>query len=317
MKSLKTPLAFALAVLALSCCLSCASGPAKAERLAARVQIDADYQRRLDQWPVPFEVRYLRTRYGPTHAIVSGPEGAPLLVLLHAMGMNALSYAPNAAALSKEYRIAAIDTIGDQGLSIVRSAYPESGKEYSDWVADVVASLGAGKAGIVACSMGGWIAICTAAYHPETVDRLVLISPAAGIPAKTTWGPMISSIIFDSSEKNLRRFASVLFGAGAAARDWTDYFLVVGKQAESSRISAPADLPESDLRKIAAPVLLLVGDHDAVFENAAQLMENARLLIPRVETSLIPDAWHIGNYDNPEFVNDAILRFLAGVLSGG
>ncbi len=292
--------------------LSCASAPPKTERLSTRAWMDADYQRRLDQWPVHFEVRHLSTRYGPTHAILSGPEDAPLLILLHAMGMNALTFAPNVAALSAKYRVAAVDTIGDQGMSIVRRDYPENGREYADWVADVVAALGGGKASLVGCSMGGWIAVCAAAFKPEAIDRLVLISPAAGIPARTRWGSILASVIFDSSEKNLMKFAGTLLGSGSAFRDWTDYFLAACKDFESSKIGTPADLSEKDLRGLSAPVLLLIGEHEAIYEDKKEIIENARRLLPDVQAYEIPGAWHLGHYDNPEFVNDAVMCFLDG-----
>jgi pimeloyl-ACP methyl ester carboxylesterase len=290
--------------------LSCASGPGKAERLDARARMDADYESRLSAWPLPFEERYLPTRYGPTHAILSGPEDAPLLVLIHAMGMNALTWAPNAVDLSREYRIAAVDTIGDQGRSIARRDYPEKGMEYADWVADVVAALGAEKASVAGCSMGGWIATCAALYRPEAVDKLVLISPAAGIPLRTTWGPMLVSIVLDPSERNLRKFGSRLLGAGKACEDWLDYFTLAAIDPKSAKLGIPGKLKDSELARISAPTLLMIGDGERIYKDASEVAARARRTLPSCEVLTIPGAAHLGNYDNPEFVDREMLRFL-------
>lgn len=298
----------ALAILA----VSCASGPGKAERLDARMRMDADYARRLSAWPVPFEAKFIPTRFGPTHAILSGPADAPLLILIHAMGMNALTWAPNAADLSREFRIAAVDTIGDQGRSIARRDYPENGREYADWVADIVAELGAPRASLAGCSMGGWIATCAAAYRPEAVDKVILVSPAAGIPEKTTWGPMLVSIILDSSEPNLRRFGRRLLGSGKAGEDWLDYFVLAASDPKSGKLGMPAKLGDSELARIAAPVLLLIGERETIYADPSEVAARAARLIPRCESAEIPGAGHLGHYDNPEFADRAMLRFLLG-----
>jgi len=290
--------------------VSCASGPKKAERLDTRARMDADYERRLAAWPVPYEAKFVSTRFGPTHVIFSGPEEAPLLILLHAMGTNALTWAPNAAELSRDYRIAAVDTIGDQGRSIARRDYPENGKEYADWVADIVASLGAEKACVAGCSMGGWIAVCAAFHRPRSVDKLVLVSPAAGIPGKTTWGPMLVSIILNPSERNLRKFGSRLLGAGRAGQDWLDYFLLAATDSKSGKLGMPSNLKDAELSQISAPVLLLIGDAETIYADPAELGARAMRTIPDCEFLNVPGAGHLGHYDNPEFVDRAMLSSL-------
>jgi pimeloyl-ACP methyl ester carboxylesterase len=289
---------------------SCASGPKKAERLDARMRMDADYERRLEAWPVPFEARFASTRFGPTHVILSGPEGAPLLILLHAMGTNALTWAPNAAELSREYRIAAVDTIGDQGRSIARRDYPENGREYADWVADIVSSLGASRASVAGCSMGGWIATCAALYRPEAIDKAILVSPAAGIPERTTWGPMLVSIILDPSERNLRKFGSRLLGGGKAGQDWLEYFLLAATDSKSGKLGMPSKMKDAELARIAAPVLLLIGDAETIYADPAEVAARAMRTLPSCEALTVPGAGHLGHYDNPEFVDREMLRFL-------
>lgn len=49
-------------------------------------RFNAAYEAVLKQWPVPYQERYVATRFGDTHVIESGPPQAPPVVLLHPAG---------------------------------------------------------------------------------------------------------------------------------------------------------------------------------------------------------------------------------------
>ena len=211
----------------------------KTERINTRMEIDRIYEEKLKNWPVSFEELRLPTRYGETYVVASGPLDAPLLLCFHAMGFNGLTYSPNIADLSANYRVLVVDTIGDQGKSIVRHDYPENIREYADWVSDLINAAGYDKAHLLGCSMGGWIAHGTAVFHPEIVDTLVLISPAAGIPEKTTWAKFLTSLVFNGSEKNVRRIINTLLGPYNAGKDWTDYMFLATADPKSIKLAFP------------------------------------------------------------------------------
>jgi hypothetical protein len=60
----------------------------------------AAYHAALARWPVPHESVFVDTRFGRTHVVVSGPENAPPLVLLHGATLTATQWVPNVEALS-------------------------------------------------------------------------------------------------------------------------------------------------------------------------------------------------------------------------
>lgn len=62
------------------------------------------YDQKAKKWPVVSETRMVDTSYDRTFVRISGPEGAPPLVLLHGMGGNSLQWIPNIEALSGHYR---------------------------------------------------------------------------------------------------------------------------------------------------------------------------------------------------------------------
>ena len=66
------------------------------------------YDEALELWSAPHVLHLIPTRFGPTRAVVSGPAGAPTLLLLPAAtGIGALQWYPNIAALSAHRRVVA------------------------------------------------------------------------------------------------------------------------------------------------------------------------------------------------------------------
>ena len=78
----------------------------------------AAYDATLALWPVPVESFDVPTRFGSTHIHVCGPENAPPLVLLPGQAVSSTMWYPNIAALSRAYRVYALDIIGDMGKSV-------------------------------------------------------------------------------------------------------------------------------------------------------------------------------------------------------
>ena len=93
----------------------------------------AIYDERMTEWPVPYEDRFLDTEYGRVYVVMSGPEQAPPVFLLHASAMSSWSWLYNVEKLNRYYRTYAIDTIGDAGRSVLDDVekYPEDGESIS------------------------------------------------------------------------------------------------------------------------------------------------------------------------------------------
>ena len=74
----------------------------------------AVYDAALAHWPVPYDELDLPTRFGGTHVIVSGPDDAPPLVLLHGNWATATMWSSTIAELSRDFRTYAVDQIDDE-----------------------------------------------------------------------------------------------------------------------------------------------------------------------------------------------------------
>jgi pimeloyl-ACP methyl ester carboxylesterase len=76
----------------------------------AKAQYLKLYDLRAKKWPVDSKTRLVDTSYGQTFVRMSGPAGAPPLVLLHGAGSNSLQWMPNIEALSTNYRVYVLAT---------------------------------------------------------------------------------------------------------------------------------------------------------------------------------------------------------------
>jgi 3-oxoadipate enol-lactonase len=114
---------------------------------------------------------------------VPGPEGAPTLVLLHALGCTGyLSWYPVLEDLSKTYRVVVFDQRW-HGRGIKGGRFRLA--DCADDVAAVLDVLGIQKAIPVGYSMGGLIAQLVWKRHPDRVEGLILCSTARNFQGKT------------------------------------------------------------------------------------------------------------------------------------
>jgi pimeloyl-ACP methyl ester carboxylesterase len=278
------------------------------------------YETVLRRWPVAHDELDVLTRLGKTHVIASGPKDAPALVLLHSMAATATVWRPNVAELSRQYRVYAVDVPGQAGKSVA-SERARSRKQMADWFTDMLDALGHRTASIVGCSLGGFLALSQASLTPDRVDRIVLISPAG------TFRPFSASFIFAMLVKGpIRRMMgdrrsrdiTSLLGPGQtlapADKAWGELMAVVMADSARPSMAPPVVLGNAELRAIKAPTLLLIGEHERLYEARATL-ELAMRRMPGLSGAIIPNAHHLGALAQPEDVNDRILRFLAAGAS--
>jgi len=110
------------------------------------------------------------------HVRDSGPQDAPVVILIHGFGSSLHTWEPWAKALSAEYRVIRFDLPGS-GLS-----RPDPTGDYTDarslrLLAALMDRLDATGATLIGNSIGGRIAWAFAAEMPERIDKLVLVSP--------------------------------------------------------------------------------------------------------------------------------------------
>ncbi len=126
-------------------------------------KVIAHYDRTMDRMGVPYESKYVDTRYGPTHIVVCGNEEGKRVVLWHGQNANATTWAKWIPALAPSYHLYAVDTIGGMGKSAA-VRLNRKGSAYGEWATDVVKGMNLQKANMIGASNGGWLILSWGAW---------------------------------------------------------------------------------------------------------------------------------------------------------
>ena len=297
---------FVVLVIIISGCAT----PKRSVRIEDRLWLENDYYKRLENITVNYKLDRVLTRFGHTQVLVSGENNSETIILLHAMGLNLTAWTPQINKLSEYYRVIAIDTIGDQGRSIVRRDYPETISEYGLWLNDIIEHYKINNVNIIGNSMGGWIAHGYAIHYHEKINNLILISPAAGIPAKTTWMGLLLKMVSTNNEQKLQEIAKPLLGNGQALNDWAEYMGKASKDYKSAHMGVPKNFNDEEIKRTGGNILLLIGENETIYKSINDVFKKAQSIRSDIICKLIPNAGHLGGWDNPQFVNNEIMNFI-------
>jgi pimeloyl-ACP methyl ester carboxylesterase len=284
---------------------------------AGHAAVMAWYDNALRNIGVDYQSLTLDTRYGETHVIACGPQDAPPVLLIEGLGGNALLWKPQLPVLSKSLRVYAVDVIGQTGRS-APTRPPHTGTAYAEWLVEVLDALHVERVSVVGISLGGRLTLKLGAYAPQRVIKTILLSPIGLVTMDFRLFLRILPIglnLNPSGGETMRRLVRALFTIPetAACREVEDLFVLFGRyyrQQSLNGLPMVFPLPQAELRRFTVPTLLLMGQREQLF-NPQRVIERARKLLPDLrETALVPDAGHILNYDQPEKVNERILKFL-------
>ena len=236
-------------------------------------------------------------------------QGYPV-VFLHGFAGTVNMWQPQVPALSREYQFITYDARGHG-----QSESPPSPDQYS---ADIVVedllqllrTLGIEKAVVGGLSMGGYESLRFYLHHPQKVTALILMDTGPGYrnPARREeWNQQGEKLAKLLETEGIESFAP-------NAPTYTPRELVlrqnpVGLANMARKVMAQHDSWVIDnLGEIKVPTLVLVGEKDRAFLQAADYMSKA---IPGAQYTVIPEAGHAANQDNVEAFNQVVLDFLS------
>jgi pimeloyl-ACP methyl ester carboxylesterase len=276
----------------------------------AEAQCMAVYEAALSTWPVPYTEVRIPTAFGETHVVVSGAEDTPPLILLHGQWATATMWCPLILALAGTRRTYAIDQIDDVGKSRP-TRVPSSRAEYAQWLAEVFDQLKIQQADLIGLSYGGFLGLNFALYAPHRVRSLVLLCPGVPTLGRPTlsWaihGMPLTAFPVRATAKWLIRGMSVR-GYQSGNREMEQ--IIASATSVRSRIPFRPAFSEDEFHNLSLPVLLLIGEREAMYEPRSAL-NKARSLIPGIQAELIPGAGHMLSTDQPEKVAARIQQFL-------
>jgi 3-oxoadipate enol-lactonase len=245
-----------------------------------------------------------------------------LVVLLHGLGGSRISWEPQLSDLSLARRVAAWDMPG-YGESAPLPDDPLTFRALATAASEFTGLLGHDHAHVVGISMGGMIAQYLAAWFPDRVRSLTLLSssPAFGLDGTDpiAWraarlAPLDEGLEpADFAERVLRGLA----GPGISDAAFTEQRNAMRRVSAAALRRSIGCLITHDARPllagIAAPTLVMVGELDA--ETPVAYSEHLAEHLPAATLAVVPGAGHLLNVEAPDLVDELILHHLTRVES--
>jgi pimeloyl-ACP methyl ester carboxylesterase len=279
----------------------------------SETRYDAAYEAMLKQWPVPYEELYIPTRFGDTHVIASGSQASPPLVLFHSAGSGAVQWYRNVGTFSQRFRTYSVDVIGDVNKSITTRKISRR-QEFVDWMTDLLDGLCIENTDMVGNSFGGFLAFNSALYLPERVKKVVLISPAATFVQMWAFYWHLAfpyKIGYTIGSKRVIMSGFNWIWQGFPRDECFTKYTEAGKvNGFPSNQLPPPVYSNEELHKIRTPMLLLIGDHEMIY-NPERAIRRATSQVTGLKAEMIPNANHNSQVTAPDIVNKKIMDFLA------
>ncbi|WP_163541115.1 alpha/beta fold hydrolase [Occultella kanbiaonis] len=268
------------------------------------------------------EIRYLSRPEGRLAYTVTGT--GPLVIALPGMGDLRAVYRDLAGPITQAgYRLAVMDLRGhgDSDTTFTTHGDAVTGTD----ILALADELGE-SAVVIGNSMSSSAAAWAAAERPDAVAGIVLLNPFLREPMSNRFARAAMRLLY-----------RVMFARPWGAALWGSYYTGLNKitkapwldehvRAIRSSLAEPGRLRslrhlavqldhaevEVRLPEVAAPALVLIGDHDPDFGSPADELAWATAAI-HAEGALIPDAGHYPHAQRPDLVAPAALAFLSKV----
>lgn len=270
------------------------------------------YDKAVAKLELEFDKTIVDTRFGDTHIFITGPKGAPPLVILQ--GGNTVSPVTLSwfLPLTNEYRVYAPDTIGHPGKSSQNRVSPAD-DSFGKWVVDILEGLSIEKAAFIGPSYGAGIILRTAAFAPERISKAVLFIPsgiATGSISRMIFKifiPMLMYQLFPTDKRLLKAVSPMFSGA-------VDEFAVEVTGAVYLHYKLETKMPrlttEEELKNYTVPTLVLAGEKD-IFFPAEKIIPRAKEIIPNlIAAECLKGEGHFPAIESLGYINERILRFL-------
>jgi len=239
----------------------------------------------------------------------------PALVLLHCLGVDR-HFWDFAAELSREFTLVTYDLPGHGKTPVLNHAYGV--EDLAEQLASLLRRHNIVRAHIAGISLGGLIAQCLAASHPEMVDHLALIdtTPRYTDELRAMWAARAASARNAGVSTLIDGLLKIWFTPASIAENSPAVQYVRGalqrSPGEGYALACEA-LATADLRqlaaKITAPTLVICGDDDI-----PSFLDSARWLAAAIKGARlewIPGAKHASVLERPDQAIAILRKFLS------
>ncbi|MDX6694667.1 MAG: hypothetical protein QOF02_2270 [Blastocatellia bacterium] len=224
------------------------------------------------------------------------PSAAPVVVLVHGLGVSSRYMMPTAERLATHARVFAPDLPGC-GLSD-KPPRALTVPELADALAAWMKACGLEQVLLVGNSLGAQIIVDFAVRYPERVERAVLVAPTID-PRARVFMRQVMRLLLDALREPLSLTPLAI----------ADYLRAGIFRAARTLRHALVDRIEDKLPLMSAQTLVVRGGRDPIVPQ--QWMEDATALLPRARLVVIPQAAHAVNYNAPDELVCELLRFMS------
>ena len=248
-----------------------------------------------------------------------GPEGAPVLLMLHGFTFSLETWDALAADLAREYRVVRYDLLG-HGLTGPDDQERYAPEDRAAFAGEVMDALGIERAVLVGNSLGGLVAWRLAAAEPERVAGLVLVSPGAypinGAGAKAApVPPLVAAYLRAAPEVGVRASAARIYADPGGVPETRMETLIEMMRHDGNgdafvRSLELFTLPDPDplLGAIDVPVLVAWGAGDQVIPPAHGARMGA--VLPDARLVTYEDVGHVPQEEAPDQLAADVRAFL-------
>jgi len=249
---------------------------------------------------------------------LSGPDRAPLVVLSHSLASSGIMWEQQMPALVGSYRVLRYDTRGHGGSDA--PAGPYTLDQLADDAVELLDALDIERVHWVGLSMGGMIGQNLALRHSRRLHSLALCDTTSRIPdeARAMWDERIA----EAERNGMRGLCEATMQRWFTPRFIEDnrpelqcireQFLATPTSGYVGCCQAVRDLDYTDaLSAVSLPTQLIVGaDDPSTPPTASRAIQE---VIPHACLSILDDASHLSNVEQPEAFNEALRSFLDGL----
>jgi 3-oxoadipate enol-lactonase len=246
---------------------------------------------------------------------LSGPDGAPAVVLHHPLATNLTCWDELTAALSPRYRVLRLDARGHGRTDAPTGAY--SFETLAKDVVDLMTHCGIRKASFLGLSMGGMVGQYLGLLHPDRFHNLCLVSTSSRIPAEAQpiWKQRIANA----------KAGGMASQVEAAMQRWVSPRALAENQNLVKRLTGMIEATPVDgyigwchaisgldvtdrLGAIRQPTRVIVGEIDPATPVAAAQAIHAA--IPGSDLVVVPGVSHMLHNEEPELFHSHVVPFL-------
>lgn len=250
------------------------------------------------------------------HRLRAGSTDAAPLLLVHALAMDGLMWRDLVEFMLPGPAVYAVDCRG-HGRS-GKPAGPYLTARFAQDLAQVLDALGAPKAHLVGCSMGGTIALSFAGTYPQRLASLTVIDSTAcyGADAPPAWEARAQKALTGGLESLLQfqveRWFSPAYAQSHPAQ--VEALIATFKRnsvpayVETCRMLGSAD-ERAGLASYRGPCAVIVGAED--YATPVAMSQEIAGLIPGALLTVLPDVRHYTPVEAPQAVAKCIAQVMA------